>query len=212
MKLLLPAITSLLLALPLHAQTTYTGHLRAAKPGKGTVVIVQSDAIEQVVNNRQTPAHPATDGKKGGKASTTTTSPAKPEHAAQKSPTEPTRKPATDTSSAAHHTTSAGAGHTAATPRHYAERARHKARGFRICIFTGGNSRADKMKAAEMGQKCRQKFPELATYPSFQSPRWVTHVGDFRTRQEAQKYVNLIRKARLSYEVRIVSSEVNVPF
>ena len=100
---------------------------------------------------------------------------------------------------------------TEAGTRHYVSRQRRKAMGYRICIFTGGNSRADKEKAIQMGQKCRNLFGELAAYPSFVSPRWVTHVGDFRTREDAQKYVTRIRKAHISYEVRIVKSEVNLP-
>ena len=81
-----------------------------------------------------------------------------------------------------------------------------------VSVFTGGNSRADKQKAIQMGRKCREKFAELAVYPSFEAPRWVTHVGDFKTRQEAQKYVTKIRRAHFTYEVRIVASEVNVPY
>ena len=68
-----------------------------------------------------------------------------------------------------------------------------------------------RQKALEMGRKCRAKFPELAVYSNFVAPRWVTNVGDFRTRQEAHKYVKLIRKAHFTYEVRVVSSEVNLP-
>ena len=93
----------------------------------------------------------------------------------------------------------------------YTARSRHKARGYRICIFTGGNSRQDKAKAQQVGQQCRNKFGELAVYTFFQSPRWVTHVGDFATRKEAEKYVNLIRRAHFTYETRIVASEVNLP-
>lgn len=97
------------------------------------------------------------------------------------------------------------------TPQNYVARTRHKAKGFRICIYTGGNSKADKTKAIQMGQICKKKFPELSTYTTFRSPRWVTHVGDFSSRHEAQKYVDLIRRARFTYEARIISSEVNLP-
>ena len=217
---------SFLPSLSLLAQTTYTGHLRSAQEGKGTVVVIQSDAIEQVVNNTSKP--------KGQTSAAKNQNGKQPEHPAQKP------QQGTATSSAQHkgqasgsshpgaegtqHAQASAGGHTAegaahssasrpaTATRHYEERARHKAQGYRICIFTGGNSRADKNKAIQMGNKCRAKFGELAVYPSFIAPRWVTYVGDFRTHQEAQKYVTLIRRARLSYEVRVVRSEVNLPY
>lgn len=185
--------------LPLHAQSSYTEKLRKNEAGKGSVIINQSPEIEKVVNN---------------------TVPSNPGRNSQKDANVPHKE------ASAHNGTGGGANSsdktnsgaadgkskTGAGSKTYTSRARHKARGFRICIFTGGNSRADKTKATQMGNKCRDKFPELAVYPSFIAPRWVTHVGDFKTRQEAQKYVNLIRKAHFTYEVRIVASEVNIPY
>ena len=217
---------SFLPSLSLLAQTTYTGHLRSAQEGKGTVVVIQSDAIEQVVNNTTSP--------KGQTSTAKNQNGKQPEHPAQKpqqgagtSSTQHKGQPAGPShpvtegtqhaqASAGGHAAEGAAHQSASRPstatRHYEERARHKAQGYRICIFTGGNSRADKNKAIQMGNKCRAKFGELAVYPSFIAPRWVTYVGDFRTHQEAQKYVTLIRRARLSYEVRVVRSEVNLPY
>lgn len=163
------------------AQTTFTEQLGKEEAGKGRVVVRQSKEIDQVVN-ATVPPKPA----------------AKPEPKAESAPPKPAEhhenkpKPATQ-----------GRGYTA--------RSRHKARGFRICIFTGGNSRQDKAKAQQVGQQCRNRFGELAVYTFFQSPRWVTHVGDFATRKEAEKYVNLIRREHFTYETRIVASEVNLP-
>lgn len=217
---------SFLPSLSILAQSTYTGHLRSAQEGKGTVVVIQSDAIEQVVNNTSKPKgqnstakgqngkqleHPAQKPQQGASTSS----------AQHKGQTAGASHPATE---GTQHTQTPAGGHAtegaahssasrpASSTRHYEERARHKAQGYRICIFTGGNSRADKNKAIQMGNKCRAKFGELAVYPSFIAPRWVTYVGDFRTHQEAQKYVTLIRRARLSYEVRVVRSEVNLPY
>jgi len=42
----------------------------------------------------------------------------------------------------------------------------------------------------------------------FISPHWVCRVGDFKTREEAARYVTRLRKARVSYEVRVVSSPI----
>lgn len=169
-----------------NAQGTYTEKLRKTEAGQGKIIINQSADIEHIVNHGNPPAP-------------------------KKAQTAHTNEAAT-----AHHTADPNpplhkADYTGANGTHV-KRARYKARGFRICIFTGGNSRADKAKAQQMGEKCRKKFPELAVYPNFVPPRWVTYVGDFKTREEAQKYVSLIRRAHFTYEVRIVGSEVNLPY
>lgn len=171
-------------ALPAKAQSTYTGHLQTKTSGQGIVIVNQSAEIENLVNN---------------------TAPAVPEK--KSAPPHAESLPATSTHSA----TPAHTAKNSGSSRTHVARSRHKAQGYRICIYTGGNSRADKTKALQMGQKCRNIFPELSVYTSFAAPRWVTNVGDFRTRQDAQKYVSRIRKAGFTYEVRIVNSEVNLP-
>ncbi len=195
------------------AQNTYTEKLRKAEAGKGTVVVSQSQEIENAVNG--TPA-PGKKQEAADKAKTNPTGNAGAKGNAQKTPNEhkaATHSTAHDKENTASHKAAGTSASNRETKTHnYVSRTRHKAKGYRICIFTGGNTRADKQKAIAAGQKCRAKFSELATYPSFEAPRWVTHVGDFKTREEAQKYVTKIRRARISYEVRIVSCEVNVPY
>lgn len=209
----LSVFLTLCFATPAAAQTTYTGHLRKTEPGKGVVVIVQSDDIERVVNQSMPP--------QSDKKTAPKTSGAKPKpavtheekgHAGNRD-AQGAHGAATHGKTPAETSANNAGGHSGeSVPRHYTERSRRKARGFRICIFTGGNSRADREKAVAMGNKCRTKFPELSAYPVFVAPRWATYVGDFRTRQDAQKYVSRIHKARFTYEVRIVSSEVNLPY
>ena len=87
-------------------------------------------------------------------------------------------------------------------------RKRYKTSGYRIRIFTGGNSKKDKEQAQKVGEKCRKQFPELSVYTHFVSPRWVCTVGDFKTMEDAKKYITPIRPARITYEVRVVKSEV----
>lgn len=169
-------------AVQLFAQSTYTEELTREEAGKGTVVIRQSEEIDRAVNRPRT-AKPVAPVVRRDTVSHT-------HEESMKGKTE-AKKPR--------------------TKENYVARGRHKSQGFRICIFTGGNSRQDKNKAVEMGNKCRRNFPELAVYTTFSAPRWVTNVGDFKTRNEAQKYVGLIRSARFTYEVRIVASEVNLP-
>ena len=89
-----------------------------------------------------------------------------------------------------------------------ASRSRYRAQGYRIQVFTGGNDRAAKLAAQDMKIKVQRYFPELSVYIHFQSPRWVCRVGDFLSREEAQHYVKLIKKKRLSPEAAIVKSPI----
>lgn len=190
MKYLFLIFCSSFIALALNAQTTYTEKLRKNEAEKGMVIINQSDEIDRIVNNVvPAKAIPSKDTKKAVEPKNTN------------SKTEETTHEEGEKAKNANHRSSKTS---------YTRGGRHKARGYRICIFMGGNSRADKTKAYQMGQTCKEHFGELSVYTSFISPRWVTHVGDFRTRQDAQKYVNLIRRAGFTYLVRIVPSAVNL--
>lgn len=196
MKHLFLLICTALLSMTAQAQSTYTEKLRKYEDGKGVVVVTQSPEIEGIVNGTIKP-----------KAKKTTPT----QNAVRK---DTTNAGGTDTEG---ETTPGMVKRTVRVvkrkndPNSYTTRVRHKARGYRICIFTGGNSRADKTKATQMANKCRQRFPELSVYTSFISPRWVTHVGDFKTKQDAQKYIGRIRNAKFTYEARIVETEVNLP-
>lgn len=90
------------------------------------------------------------------------------------------------------------------------KRQRHYVQGYRIQVYTGGNSRREKMAAIKVGNKCKAAFSELSVYPHFVSPRWICQVGDFRNINDARKYLSLIREARISNEARIVRCKVLV--
>ena len=83
--------------------------------------------------------------------------------------------------------------------------------GFRIQIFTGANSRADKEKALRLQKRCDNMFPDMKSYCSFMSPRWVVRIGDFATKEEAMVRMAEVREAGLSHEVRLVRCKVQIP-
>ncbi|MBR1594212.1 MAG: SPOR domain-containing protein [Alloprevotella sp.] len=87
-------------------------------------------------------------------------------------------------------------------------RRHYNSAGYRLQIFTGGNSRADKQGALQAQQKCRAACPELATYVHFYSPHWVCRAGDFQKREDAQRYVSKLRARGL--EARIIRSNIIV--
>lgn len=185
-----PLVTLLfLVATGLPAQVTFTAHLTAEQEGQGRIKIHQSPELERRVNG-QTPsttvekaAPPPQAGTHGIPAASTTS-------------TTPGAKKGTDT--------------TALSSARPATR-RRKATGYRIQIYTGGNSRADRQAAEQSGRTCQKAFPELTAYTHFLSPRWVCRVGDFATQQEATEYARKIRDEKLFREVSIVKSTVWLP-
>lgn len=168
---------------------TYTDRLRQqGRSGEGKVVIIQDAAIEEIVNNvkkknRQEVSKEKSETKKETPVAKNSTGQHKETETQERMPSS----------------------HTAGT------RYRTKMVGYRIQIFTGGNSHNDKAHAFEFADKCRKSFPELSVYPRFVSPRWICRVGDFRTREDAVKYAGKIRSKRISTEVRIVKCEVLLP-
>lgn len=83
-----------------------------------------------------------------------------------------------------------------------------KVRGYRVQMFWGNSSRADQQKADRIGTQVSTIFPELKYYTSFDSPHWRCRVGDFITREEANKYLSKLR--RISKDAMIVRSEIFV--
>lgn len=166
------------LTMSVSAQTTYTEHLKKNSGGKGAVTIVQDAEIEALVNNVSSEVQKEKKEAPSVKGG------------------EKTRQPHSSTET------------TEKTKAPRGARQRYKAQGYRIQIYTGGNSRADRLEAERMEKKCQKEFPELSTYVHFVSPRWICRVGDFRSQADAEKYLRLIRNSRISHEARIVKCAV----
>jgi hypothetical protein len=58
-----------------------------------------------------------------------------------------------------------------------------KAAGFRIQAYAGNNTREAKNDAYRVASRIKEYFPELTIYTSFNPPRWLCRVGDFRARR-----------------------------
>lgn len=82
--------------------------------------------------------------------------------------------------------------------------------GFRIQIFSGGNSRQDKLNASNYAQRSKSFFPNMEVYTGFVSPHWMCRVGDFTTREEAIEVLNQMRETGRFPEAVVVKSKVNV--
>ena len=60
--------------------------------------------------------------------------------------------------------------------------------GYRIQIYFGGN----RQKATEVKLDFSGRYPNLSSYLTYQQPNFKVRVGDFRSRNEAQKTLNEI--------------------
>ena len=81
--------------------------------------------------------------------------------------------------------------------------------GYRVQVYAGGNSRDAKAKAYQMERLARLYFPEHSVYTRFVSPRWICHVGDFRTREEAVELLQEMRKSGKFPEAITVKCKIN---
>lgn len=185
---------------------TFTDHARKQNNDGGRLTVVQDTELDNIVNNKRgkttqtTQTAKKAEAKPAKKADVASDDVQKKNKASDK-PTANTAIPATKPASTVRSSSSRQG-------NYYVARQRVASQGYRIQIYTGGNSRNDKNEAQQMRVKCQKQFPELAAYVHFISPHWVCRVGDFNTRESAARYVSRLRKARISYEVRIVSSPI----
>lgn len=68
--------------------------------------------------------------------------------------------------------------------------ARSKMMGFRILIMNTN----DQNKASSAKSKAYQEFPELRTYLHWQAPFYKVKLGNFKTREEAEEYIDHIKR------------------
>lgn len=81
--------------------------------------------------------------------------------------------------------------------------------GFRVQVYAGANSRDAKNKAYQMEGMVHTLFPGQPVYTRFVSPRWICHVGDFRTREEALELLEEMRKTGKFSEAITVKCKIN---
>lgn len=75
--------------------------------------------------------------------------------------------------------------------------------GYRVQFYIG-TSRSDAYNAQA---KFNEKFPEVHTYITYREPNFKVHAGDFRTRLEANKFIQELRP--LFPSLFIISEKIN---
>ena len=69
-----------------------------------------------------------------------------------------------------------------------------KTRGFRVQVYSGGNTRIAHQQADKAGQKAKELFPDQPVYVHFYAPRWMCLVGNFTDYDAAKKVMRTLRK------------------
>lgn len=86
-----------------------------------------------------------------------------------------------------------------------------KSAGYRVQVYAGNNTSRAKNDAHAVGSRIKEYFPELSVYTSFNSPRWLCRVGDFRSIEEADAMMRQLRATSVFKEVSIVKEQINIP-
>ena len=181
---------------------TYTQRIQKQVAGQGTVTIHQDSVIDNLVNN-------ATLGiRSAGQPASKTTPTTKP----QTSQTGQTSKTSQTSQVTQPIQTNTGseAIDTIDTSKKLIRNG-YKVSGYRVQAFAGGNSRADRIKAEQIGNNIKAQYADVPVYVHFYSPRWICRVGNYRTYEEAHQMLLNLRK--LGYtQATIVKGKITVSY
>ena len=187
MNRLITLILTIICSLGIQAQNQkFLDGLRANETGKGTVTVTQSPAIDVLVNGNPQPSA------NNGVANPTPNAP----HTIPTIPQENNRPDATQhTGTDIANNNSENPGEDAAVDtRKKVMRNSYKTTGFRIQVFSGGNSRTDRQKAEKAGTDMKRYFPSEPVYVHFYSPSWKCRMGNYRTQEEARAVLAQVKK------------------
>ena len=190
---------------------SYTEHLQQQAQGKGTVTITQSKEIDDLVNakgmvvpQKQNTTKPNTTNgnvtptpqisqeeadKKAEEAKKEEQEKKEKEEQIRREKEELARKIAEQRLQEAEEN-----GENTIDTSKKVMRKSYKINGYRVQAYLGGNSRADREKAEQIGNAIKKKYPLEPIYVHFYSPRWTCRVGNYRTYEEATKMLNNLRK------------------
>ncbi len=169
-------ILLMVLCLPVRMKAqNYMEHLREHAAGQGTVTVIQSKEIDELVNGKI------------------------PEVVPRPVEKVPESKEETAPKTVIGYKTHDGKGQTIDADEELDSRKKVmvgsvKVTGYRVQVFAGGNSRADRQKAQRIGNEIKRHFPEYPVYVHFYSPRWICRMGNFRSLDEANAILKEIRE------------------
>lgn len=218
-KIIAIMATALSLSVPSHSQT-FLDHLQKDDKGNGSVSVKQSDDISKLVNGKKESNSQQDQGKaqerrenaprhESSSASQNEPRQEQPrrervstreDEAADKERREKERKKREAAREQKMKEFEANA--TVSDSRKKLMSNSRKTTGYRVQVFAGSNTRADRAKAQEVGARLKTQVPGYPIYVHFYSPRWCCRFGNFRKQDDAAEMVKKMKK--LGYKTACV--------
>lgn len=213
MKRLTFSIIIALCTVSVHAQK-FLDSLRKSEPGQGSVTVIQSQEIDKLVNGSEkkpesnaTIEHSANAQQHNNAEQTHNNATQQHEHEKH----ETTHTNSTQHENSATTTTPTTTEEPVIDTRKKIMRNSYKTQGYRIQVFSGGNSRADRRKAETAGTIMKANFPYEPIYVHFYSPSWKCRMGNYKSLEEARRLLAQVKK--LGYrQACIVKGTISVQY
>ncbi len=192
-KFLLILINSLCITATSYAQT-YLDHLQTKVQGQGTVVVVESEEIDKLVNGESAKSQSTVTPKTDTNVTQTGSKNDKQDEKSEADKKADANKHSTPDLSKYDIDNISETDISNVDMSRKVMRGSYKVNGYRVQIYLGGNSRADKEKAQQARDAIKRSFPEEPVYVHFYSPHWTCRMGNYRTYEEAHKVLQTVRK------------------
>lgn len=188
---------------------TFTQRLQKQAAGQGTVTVHHDKDIDKLVNGAWVERDAIE--RKRREAEAKAAEGLKPKASPAKKPTAPHEGDKGDDAERAAVAKVTEAGQGSADTRKKVMLNSRKVNGYRVQAFAGGNTRQDRLKAEQVGNEIKQRFPEEPVYVHFYSPRWICRVGNYRSYEEAHQM--LLEIQQLGYkQALIVKGKITVQY
>ena len=189
---------------------TFLDDLKRDVPGQGKVTVTQSKEIDELVNGRPAQAPQAPQAQPNAqKTETQKNDTPTPSHDGKETAKTEEDKP--DSTKRQPIVTEDEDETVPPDMRKKVMRRSYKMQGFRVQVYSGGNSRADRQRAETAGAVMKSHFPDQPIYTHFYSPSWKCRMGNYKTQAEAQAYLAKVRK--LGYrQACIVKGPIQVQY
>lgn len=189
-----------------NAQTFLDG-LRKIEPGKGNVAVMQTMELDSLVNGTAKQSAPQKQQNATPQGVIAPLQHGNGSDVADNSKDNTTPASASTSTS----TTSSDMENTVVDTRKKVMRNSYKMQGYRIQVFSGGNSRTDRQKAESAGAVMKSNFPSEPIYVHFYSPSWKCRMGNYKTVEEARALLARVKK--LGYtQACIVKGTISVQY
>lgn len=192
---------------------TFLDDLRTDKANQGQVTVTQSRDIDALVNGEPDLPHQAEKPEPAEKKQPSTTTTTSPTTTTPATPTEENKAPSHAATPAPSSSISDDFAKEEGVvdTRKKLMRNSYKTQGYRIQVFSGGNSRLDKQKAQTAGTVMKSNFPSEPVYVHFYSPSWKCRMGNYRSIEEARRLLKRVKQ--LGYpQANIIKGTISVQY